>query len=383
MTLSAFRITRFQFARDRPIGDSQVRATEVNVAALEIISDNGLVGLGFIQTLLAPLPDQAEIERIFRQEAWPDLEGQAAIAVASRVSRPRGGNQRAHSLPFREALQVALWDLAAKQAGLPLHRMLGSRRDRVRAYASGLDFHLSDAEFQAVFSHAADLGYRAFKIKVGHPDFDRDLDRLELLKGCVPKGAEIMIDANEAWSSKEALMKMEAIRRAGHDLLWVEDPVLRHDHDGLRMLRRSAPWTQINSGEYLDLHGKRLLLEAHAADILNVHGHVSDVMRIGWLAADMGIPVSIGNTFLEVGVHMAVALPEVEWLEYSFQNFDHLVDEPVEIKDGYAYAPDRPGHGLVLSETARRDWARPTLLGPAELGPTPANPRTGNKTRNH
>src|SRR6188768_2505983 len=100
MTLSAFRITRFQFARDRTLGDSQVRTTEVNVAAIELIADDGLVGLGFLQGLLQPLPDQPEIERIFRQEAWPDLEGQAAIACANRVSRPRGGNLRASALPF-------------------------------------------------------------------------------------------------------------------------------------------------------------------------------------------------------------------------------------------------------------------------------------------
>ncbi len=88
-----------------------------------------------------------------------------------------------------------------------------------------------------------------------------------------------------------------------------------------------------------------------------------------------GIPVSLGNTFLEMGVHMACALPEVEWLEYSFQNFDHLVDEPVRIADGWAYAPDRPGHGLVLSESARRDWARPHVLATDALGPAPHNPR--------
>ena len=99
-------------------------------------------------------------------------------------------------------------------------------------------------------------------------------------------------------------------------------------------------------------------------------------MRIGWLAADRGIPVSLGNTFLEVGIHMACALHEVQWLEYSFQNFDHLVDEPVLIKDGWAYAPNRPGHGLVLSETARKQWARPNLLPRAELGDAPFNPRT-------
>ncbi len=292
-----------------------------------------------------------------------------------RVNRPRGGNQRAFSLPFHEALQVALWDLAAKEAGLPLHQLLGSRRDRVRAYASGLDFHLSDEAFRALFSYAASIGYTAFKIKVGHPDFQRDLRRLELLRESVPAGSLVMIDPNEAWNSKEALVKLTAIRDAGHDLLWVEDPILRHDFEGLRTLRHAVNWTQINSGEYLDMPGKRILLENHGTDLLNVHGQVTDVMRIGWLAAEMGIPVSLGNTFLEVGIHMAAALPEVEWLEYSFQNYDHLVETPIEIRDGYAYAPNRPGHGLVLSEDARREWARPVRLPTSKLGPAPKNDR--------
>ena len=99
-------------------------------------------------------------------------------------------------------------------------------------------------------------------------------------------------------------------------------------------------------------------------------------MRIGWLAAERGIPVSLGNTFLEVGVHMACALPEVAWLEYSFQNYDHLVDQPVQIRDGWAFAPDRPGHGLILSESARLEWGRPHVLPPSEIGAAPPNPRT-------
>ncbi len=375
MRISEFRITRFQFARDRVIGDSQVRADDVNIAALELIADTGAVGLGFIQTLFYPLPDQAEIERVFRSEVWPGLEGQPPAALVHRVGRPRGGNQRAYTLPFHEALQVALWDLAAKEVNLPLHKLLGSRRDKVEAYASGLDFHLSDEEFAQFFGHANSIGYRAFKIKVGHPDFDWDLNRLKILKEVVRKDALLMIDANEGWGAKEALVKLTAIRDAGYDLLWAEDPILRNDYVGLRMLKDAANWTLINSGEYLDASGKRLLMEEEATDILNVHGQVTDVMRIGWLAADKGIPVSLGNTFLEVGIHAACALPEVQWLEYSFQNFDHLVDQPVEIRDGWAYAPDRPGHGLVLNETARREWARPNLLPRSELGEAPFNPR--------
>lgn len=375
MTISAFRITRFQFARDRVIGDSQVRADDANVAALELISESGKVGLGFIQTLFTAIPSQAEIERVFASEVFPGLEGEKAIGLIHRVSRPRGGNLRPYSLPFHEALQVALWDLAAKEVDLPLHKLLGGTRDKIRAYASGLDFHLEDDAFRALFAHAASLGYTAFKIKVGHKDFGRDLHRVELLKQVIPAGSQVMMDANEAWTAKEALVKMRAVRDTGVDLLWVEDPILRSDFSGLRMLRESAPWTQINSGEYLDLSGKRQLLEAEGADIINVHGQVGDVMKIGWLAAEKAIPVSLGNTFLETGVHMACALPEVEWLEYSFQNFDHLVEQPIEIRDGWAYAPDRPGHGLVLSETARRDWSRPDILARADLGPAPANPR--------
>ena len=144
MRIAEFRITRFQFARDRVIGDSQVHIADANAAALELIADDGTVGLGFFGALFAALPNQAELERVFAEEAWPGLEGQPPAALVHRVSRPRGGNQRGPSIPFGEAIQVALWDLAAKEVGLPLHRLLGSRRDRVEAYASGLDYHLSD-----------------------------------------------------------------------------------------------------------------------------------------------------------------------------------------------------------------------------------------------
>jgi L-alanine-DL-glutamate epimerase-like enolase superfamily enzyme len=375
MRVVEFRLTRFQFARERTIGDSQVRADDVNVAALELIDESGRVGLGFMQSLFRPLPSLEEIARIFAVDAWPGLKGEPPLGLIHRVNRPRGGNQRPHSLPFEEAIQVALWDLAAKQVEVPLHRMLGSRRDRVRAYASGLDFHLSDSEYTEFFGRAASIGYDAFKIKVGHPDFERDLHRLELLRQTVGRRALVMIDANEAWGAKEALVKLTAIHDAGFPLMWVEDPILRNDFEGLRMLRQSAPWTSINSGEYLDVAGKRQLMAAGGTDILNVHGQVTDVMRIGWLAAELGVPVSMGNTFLEVGVHMACALPEVEWLEYSFQNFEHLVEQHMEIRDGWISAPDRPGHGLVLSESARQQWSRPEILPREELGDPPSNPR--------
>ena len=372
MRIEGFRLTRFQYARDRVIGDSQVHIAHAHYATLELMADGGRVGLGFVASLFHPLPALAEIERVFREEAWPSLEGEPPAGLIHRVGRPRGGNIRRLSLPFEEAINQACWDLAAKEAGLPLYRLLGGNDPRVRAYASGLDFHLSDEHFAQFFEKAAALGFRGSKIKVGHPDLDWDIQRLKLLCQAVgDRGGPIMVDANEAWSPREAVRRLDAYRRAGFDIYWIEDPCLRDDFDGLREVRAGAPWAHVNSGEYLDLRGKRKLMEARAVDILNVHGNVTDVMRAGWLAAEYGIPVSLGNTMLELGVHMAAALPHAGWLEYSFQNYNHLVEEPIVMRDGYAFAPDRPGHGLTLSETARRQDACPDVKRAEDLPPAP------------
>ena len=139
-------------------------------------------------------------------------------------------------------------------------------------------------------------------------------------------------------------------------------------------MSEAVPFAHINTGEYLDLAGKRRLIAARGVDILNVHGRISDVLRAAWLAADYGVRVSLGNTFLEVGVHLAAALPEADWLEYSFQNYNHLAAAPIEFRDGCAIAPDRPGHGLTLSDAARRDHAVATVaegMRPATAPPGP------------
>ncbi len=371
-----FAITRFRFRRDRVIGDSQVRIETANIGALELTTDNGLTGLGFFADLFHPLPDRDELTRAFTETALPGLLGQPPVALINRVMRPRGGANRALPFNFGEAIDQALWDLAAKQAGLPLYRFLGGTRGHVRAYASGLDYNLSDSDYVRFFRAARAQGFDAFKIKVGHPDLAWDLNRLHLLIEAVGRPCTIMVDANEAWSPKEAVRRLFAYRDAGFDILWIEDPCLRDDYAGLRQVSEAIPFAHVNSGEYLDLRGKRQLLEARGVDILNVHGRISDVMRAGWLAAEYGIRVSLGNTSMELGVHLACALPEVDWLEYSFQNTQHLVSTPVLFENGRAIAPERPGHGLELSEAARRDDAVATVAeGINEAPPGPIDLR--------
>lgn len=360
MEIVDFKISRFQFARDRVIGDSQIAAHEVYAASLELVCGDGTTGLGFVNTVMTNLPDEAEMARVFAQEAWGELEGQSPAAVANRQLMRRGGNRRKMSLPFEEAIQQAVWDLHAKLLGMPLWMLLGGTKEKVRVYASGLDFHLSDDDYCAIFARAAQDGHTAFKIKVGHPDVERDIHRLDLLKNTVGAKAVVMVDANEAWTAKQALRTLDLFRKAGHDIYWAEDPIPRDDIPGLNWLRRSCGSTYLNTGEYLDVPGKRALIDAGAADIINVGSHIADVMRLAWYAADKNVSLALGNTFLEVGVNLALAIPEVGWLEYSYQNLDHLVDKTFQIRDGHIFGAKEPGHGLTLSDEARERWRRPS-----------------------
>jgi L-alanine-DL-glutamate epimerase-like enolase superfamily enzyme len=73
-------------------------------------------------------------------------------------------------------------------------------------------------------------------------------------------------------------------------------------------------------------------------------------------------------------VHLAAALPEADWIEYSFQNYNHLAATPIEFRDGFAIAPDRPGHGLTLSDEARRNHAVATVAEGFRPATAPAGP---------
>ncbi len=370
--IESYRITRFGFPRDRVIGDSQIRIDAAYMGVLELLDSAGRTGTGFFIGGLHPLPSLAELNRVFEAEIAPGFIGQSPHALINRVSRPRGGNIRALPYNFGEAIDQAAWDLKGQELGLPLYRLLGGTERRVRTYASGLEFHLSDGDLTDLFGQAAQLGFNAFKIKVGHPELDWDIHRLTLVRDVVGAGATLMVDANEAWSPGEAVRRLHAYRRAGFDILWVEDPCLRFDFDGLREVSRQAPFTLVNTGEYLGLSDKRRLMEAGAVDILNLHGHITDGMRAGWLAHEHGIQVSVGNTVLEIGVHVAAALPAGPWMEYSFLNWNFLVETPLRLENGWAIAPDVPGHGLKLSEIARAKYAQPEIVDLANLEAPPA-----------
>ena len=357
MKIADYTLHRLHLSLPEPIGDSQIRVDDHWMTLLELRTDDGLEGTGFTIQQNLPTPAVAQLKDQFDQLDWTGLLGSHPFTVASRIHRPRGGNVEAS--PFSLVVETALWDLMAKALDLPLYKLLGGTQRRVRSYGSTLDFHLTDQEFQAKLVRFREQGFRAIKIKVGHPDVEWDLARMAIARGVMGEESDLMVDANEAWSPKEAILRLRRYVDEGFRIYWVEDPITREDFDGYRLLRAQLPFVRINTGEYLGFSGKRRLLEEGAVDVLNVHTSISDTRLAAQLAADFGIPVSMGNTPLEIGVHQAASLPECLYMEFSDLMWNRVAAEPVRFEDGYAIAPDRPGHGMELDREALERYAKP------------------------
>jgi len=354
MRITDYTLHRVHLELPRPIGDSQVRFVDHWMTVLELTTDTGLTGVGFELQQGLPTPALAELQAQFEQGAWLALKKRNPVGAVLQITRPRGGNVGAAVMPL--AIETALWDLAGKALDLPLYKLLGGTSPRVQAYGSTLDFHLDDNEFRTRLAEFKAMGFRAVKIKVGHPDLQWDLRRLGLVHDVMGKQIDLMVDANEAWSPKEAIRRATIYRDEGFDIYWIEDPITRDDYAGYARLAAEIPFTRINTGEYLGFSGKRRLLEAGGVDVLNVHGAFGMSRAAAHLAGDFGIPVGVGNTILEIGVHLAASLPECLYIEFSDLCWNRLAETPVRFQDGWAIAPDRPGHGITLDRDALDEY---------------------------
>ena len=129
-----------------------------------------------------------------------------------------------------------MWDLQGQILDLPLYKLLGGSRQRVPAYAVVSSSISPMTQVAAFYAGASAAGFSTFKVKVGHPDLDRDIRRLRLVQEVVGAECLLMADANEAWAPKEAIRRLHAFHDAGVPLYWIEDPCLRDDFDGLRSI---------------------------------------------------------------------------------------------------------------------------------------------------
>jgi L-alanine-DL-glutamate epimerase-like enolase superfamily enzyme len=252
------------------------------------------------------------------------------------------------------AVDNALWDLKARLMEAPVVTLLGQVKDAIPVYGSGGFTSYSAAELSCQLHGWVCDGIRAVKMKVGSEP-EADLDRVKIAREAIGPEAQLFVDANGAFSRKQALEKAEQFRDFG--VSWFEEPVSSDDLEGLKLLRDRAPaGMEIAAGEYgYDSTYFRRMLEAGAVDVLQADatrcGGATGFLQADALCQAFELPLS-AHTAPSVHAHLCCAAFTARNVEYFH---DHVRIEQI-VFDGAARAaqgairPDlsRPGFGLEL-----------------------------------
>ena len=317
--------------------------TPIPILVLE--TDSGIEGVG--------LGAHDDIARVF-----PALEREDPRAVTAlydrmldRVFKTGHGGATFGTIG---AVDMALWDIKAKAAAEPLWRMLGARDRFVPGYASGLEYGLTNEQFAELYERFAERGFKAGKLKGGR-DLDRDLPRLEIMRGILERNSRrpaIMFDANESWNRAQAVRYVRAIEETV-DLTWVEEPLRRWDADGLAVLRGKIG-AGVASGENLTgLEQYRPLFDANSLDVVqvgNVWG-VTHFLRVATLAHGRDLPVSPVAYNANPIAHAAAAVPNLLTYEVQDLHFPEGLTVDQTLDDGGIILGDAPGLGIAVDES--------------------------------
>ncbi len=252
------------------------------------------------------------------------------------------------------ALDLALWDAAAAAAGQPLAALLGAAARPIPAYDSrGLGL-MPPRELAEETDALLKLGMKAVKLRLGYPTLAEDLEALRTVCDRAPAGTEIMADYNQALTTPEAIRRGLALQDEG--IYWLEEPIRHDDYRGNAEIARNlrAP---VQIGE--NFNGPEAMSDAltlGAADYMMIDaariGGVTGWLQAAGIAAASGVPLS-SHLMPELSVHLLTLSPTAHWLEYV-DWADAVLEEPLEIVDGAAAAPARPGLGIAWSEEKLR-----------------------------
>ena len=259
------------------------------------------------------------------------------------------------------AVDIALWDILAKRASLPLYRLLGGYRTSVPAYFSG-GYYREDLTLDHVSAEAhrvVEQGFSSMKIKVGGLPLEEDLKRIHITREILGSDRRLAIDANNAWpNATEALRSIRRMEQ--YDLWWVEEPLSPDDVLGHSSLARDL-LTPIATGEIEATRwGFQSLISSGAADILQpdacVVGGVSEWLKIAHIADAYGLQLA-PHWNADIHIHLAAAATNCSVIEYfdlneDVYNFDLVLAEHLKPENGWIRVPDRIGNGLVLDESA-------------------------------
>lgn len=249
------------------------------------------------------------------------------------------------------AVDMALWDLKARRAKLPLWQLLGGHDAKVPCYAGGVDLQFPLEKLLRQTDDNLKKGFRAIKMKVGRERLSEDVERVRAMREHLGDGFPLMVDANMKWSADEAIRAARAF--TPFDPLWLEEPLIPDDVAGhVRVVREGG--LPIATGENMRTvwEFKQMIAAGGVTfpepDVTNCGG-VTAFMKIAHLAEAYNLPVTTHGAH-DVTIQLLAAVPNRSYLEAHGFGLDRYIEEPLKIVEGYAIAPERPGHGIVF------DW---------------------------
>ncbi len=347
-----------------PVSDAKVLTgrqkpmTEVAFLFVEIGTAEGHRGIGFSYSKRAGGPGQFA----HAKEIAPTLLGEDPSDIAKLWTKLvwAGASVGRSGLATQAvaAFDVALWDLKATRAGLPLAKLLGAHRDSVRCYnTSGGFLHTPTEQVLENASASLAQGIGGIKIKVGQPDGKADLRRLAAVREHVGDDVPLMVDANQQWDRATAQRTGRALEEFG--LVWIEEPLDAYDAKGHAALAASLD-TPVATGEMLASVAEHWELLRHdAADIIQPDapriGGITQFLKLAALAEHQQVQLA-PHFAMEIHLHLAAAYPLEPWVEH-FDWLEPLFNERLRISDGRMHVSSRPGLGITLSEQARA-WTR-------------------------
>lgn len=343
-----------------PISDAKVFTgrqkpmTEVVFLFAEITTEQGHTGLGFSYSKRAGGPaqyahakevaegiigeDPNDIGKLYTKLLWAGASvGRSGVATQALA-----------------AIDIALYDLKAKRAGLPLAKLLGSYRDSVQTYnTSGGFLNATLDQVKARATQSIEEGIGGIKVKVGLPDTAEDLRRVAGIREHIGWDVPLMVDANQQWDRATALRMGRQFEE--FNLIWIEEPLDAYDFEGHAHLAQVLD-TPIATGEMLaSVTEHKGLIAANGCDIIQPDaprvGGITQFLRLAALADERGLGLA-PHFAMEIHLHLAAAYPREPWVEH-FDWLDPLFNERLETKDGRMIVPDRPGLGVTFSDQAR------------------------------
>lgn len=257
----------------------------------------------------------------------------------------RGG----HATSAISAVDIALWDLQGRRMGQPLWQVFGGYDPKVPVYAGGIDLEFPIEKLLDQADAFQAEGFRAIKMKVGRPGLRDDVERVRRMREHLGDDFALMVDANMKWSADEAIRAAHALHQFG--LVWIEEPTIPDDIVGnARVVREGRHG--VAGGENLHtLYEFQSHISAGAMtfpepDVSNCGGYTV-FRKISGLAEAHNLPVTSHGVH-DLTIHALAAAPNRTYMESHGFGLDAFIAEPMRVVDGFATAPDRPGHGVEL-----------------------------------